>query len=184
MTPVDLNKQRVGEQRAGKSGYSGDRGFSLVELMLVLGILAVVLVVVLPAFSDIRMSTRLRDYSNSMVASVYLARGEAIKRNESVRLCMSSGVSCASTGSWEDGWVVIDPNDVVLFAQTKFDSGYEMTAPDPNSRVLTFNADGFVTGASTFTVCKQTPTAGAHYREVVVAPTGNAKVNRREGTCP
>ena len=45
--------------------------------------------------------------ANDLLASVQLARSEAIKRNVAVTLCASAdGTTCAGGGGWEQGWVV------------------------------------------------------------------------------
>ena len=164
------------------------RGFTLVELMIVLLILAVILVFAVPAFQQVRLATRLTNYANDLVGSIYLARGEAIKRNNQVRLCATSdGTTCATSGGWQQGWIVLDPNDVVLQYQSGLQAGYSFTETvNGGATTLTFDASGLVSPApASFTICRQTPSVGNQKREVNVTTIGRTNVERGSATtCP
>ena len=161
------------------------RGFTLIELMVVLVIVGVILMVALPGFRNVTLATRLTNYANELVASVYLARGEAIKRNSNIRLCASAdGENCATSGGWAQGWIVLDPNDVVLKAQTGLDDGFSMTESG-TVHAMTFDSTGFAGVATTFTVCRKVPSVGYQEREISVSTIGRTKVNRTSnGICP
>jgi type IV fimbrial biogenesis protein FimT len=171
------------------------RGFTLIELMIVLVILGVILVVVLPGFGSISLSTRLKTYSNELVGSVYLARGEAIKRNSPVVLCASTdGTTCAGSAGvdWQSGWVVLDPNNIVLRSQQAADPAYSIK-PTNTAHTLTFDASGLATptppgsaGTSSFKICRKTPTVGFQERIVTVTTIGQTNVDNpspSSGTC-
>ena len=82
-------------------------GFTLVELLVTIAIAALLLAAAIPTLSGVAKSIRLSAASNTFVSGLYLARCEAIKRNGRVVLCKSAdGVCCASTGGWEQGWMV------------------------------------------------------------------------------
>jgi type IV fimbrial biogenesis protein FimT len=67
-------------------------GFTLVELMVTLSIAAILLAVGVPPFSRLISNNRMATQTNEMVASLNLARAEAVRR--------SSGVSLR-TGGWK-----------------------------------------------------------------------------------
>jgi len=161
------------------------RGFTLVELMVVMVIVGVILMVALPGFRNVTLATRLSNYANELVASVYLARGEAIKRNDNVRLCASAdGENCATSGGWAQGWVVLDPNDVVLKEQTGLESGFSMNESG-GVHTLTFDSTGFAGTATTFKVCRQVPSVGHQEREILINTVGRTSVKRtNNGVCP
>lgn len=80
-------------------------GFSLIELMIVILIIAVLAGMAVPAFGRLIESQRLTATVNDFLASIQLARSEAIKRGRRVDL-VPAGTD------WADGWVVlIDEND-------------------------------------------------------------------------
>ena len=73
------------------------RGFTLVEMMTVVSILAVMLGVLAPSFSGFLASQQAKSLSYDLTSDLMLARNEALKRNASV------SISRGGTG-WEQGW--------------------------------------------------------------------------------
>ena len=138
-------------RQTGEAGQRYIRGFTLIEMMIVL-----VLTVALPGFRNLTLAIRLTNYANEMVAAVYLARGEAIKRNTDVRLCATAdSTSCATSGGWAQGWIVMDPNDVVIQEQPALENGYSFVETGSGTHTLTFNSAGYVDPASsTFKLCR------------------------------
>lgn len=174
-----------GRQFAG-AGPRVIRGFTLIEMMIVLVILGVILTVALPGFRNLTLAIRLTNYANEMVAAVYLARGEAIKRNTDVRLCATAdSTSCATSGGWAQGWIVMDPNDVVIQEQPALENGYSFVETGSGAHTLTFDSAGYVSPASTFKLCRQTPSVGHQERQISLTLSGRASVTRTNlGTCP
>lgn len=76
------------------------KGFTLVELMITLAVLAIILGIALPNFSELMRANRAQTQANLLLKSLNLARSEAIKRGAAVR------VSALSNGNWHLGWRV------------------------------------------------------------------------------
>jgi prepilin-type N-terminal cleavage/methylation domain-containing protein len=72
-----------------KSAKDG-AGFTLIELVVTVLILAILITVGVPSFSDATLGSRLGSYANELMTSAYLARSEAMKRNLPVTLCTST----------------------------------------------------------------------------------------------
>lgn len=70
-------------------------GFTLVELMVALAVLAIVIGVGIPKFRSITAANRLATSSNQIVLALQTARAEAIRRNQRVMLCpTATGQNC------------------------------------------------------------------------------------------
>jgi type IV fimbrial biogenesis protein FimT len=86
-----------------------DRGFTLVELMIVVVIVGVMLTLGVPGLRDLLVKNRMTSKLNEFVGAIQTARSEAIKNNAIVRICPSAnGTSCSSGGGagWHQGWIV------------------------------------------------------------------------------
>ncbi|WP_215395794.1 GspH/FimT family pseudopilin [Rheinheimera oceanensis] len=93
-------------------------GFTLVELMVTVAVLAIVMAVAVPSFTNLINSNRLTAQANEMLAALILARTEAIKRNESIVFCHSTdGERCSvpPAAGWQ-GWLVRGTTDVTAIA--------------------------------------------------------------------
>ena len=158
-------------------------GFTLVELMTVLTVMAVLLAVAVPAFDGVRLSTRLNAYANSLVAASQLARSEAIKRNATVTLCASAdGSTCATNGHWEAGWVV-RTDTTLIRAQPAAADGY-LLRDAGNLSSLSYEATGLGVNQSTITICRATPSAGSQERVVKISATGRTSItSTTSGAC-
>ena len=93
--------------------FRAQRGVTLIELMIVLVIAGILMGTAVPSFLGVIRSTKLTNAANDLLISLTLARSEAAKRHDRVALCKSAdGACCASTGGWEQGWIVFhDAND-------------------------------------------------------------------------
>ena len=97
--------------------------------------------IAVPSFRGASLSSRLSAIANDLHASVQIARSEAIKSNTTVTLCTSTnGSSCAGSGDWEQGWIVLDVNDNVLDSHPALQDGYRVIEAGV-SEVLLFSAD-------------------------------------------
>src|SRR5262245_54788327 len=104
----------------------GADGFTLIEMMVTIAIAALLFAIGVPMFRNASLGARLSAGANNLLASVQLARSEAIKRNVQVTLCASSdGATCAAAGGWEQGWIIIDPDGDLIQRQESLPNGYK-----------------------------------------------------------
>ena len=75
-------------------------GFTLVEMMVVVSIMAILASVAIPSFQSMIRNQRVKSASFELFSSLMVARSEAIKRNADVT------ITPVSAGSWQDGWQI------------------------------------------------------------------------------
>lgn len=85
-----------------------EKGFTLVELMVTLAVLAILVGMSYPSFQRVIRSSRVTTVANELMASVALARSAAIRTSLGAGICKSNDQSsCGAAGvSWNDGWLV------------------------------------------------------------------------------
>ena len=77
--------------RAAKTtAGDGQRGFTLVELLVTLTIATILMMIAVPSFKNLTLSNRLTTSANDIISSLSVARMEAVKRNASTQFCSDS----------------------------------------------------------------------------------------------
>ncbi len=169
------------------------RGFTLIELLVTLAVMAVLATIGIPSMAGITDSIKLSSASNVFLSSLHLARSEAIKRNGRVVLCKSAdGVSCASSGGWEQGWLVfhdvnnnsaLDSDEAVIERAAPLSGNLRLTGNANVARYVSFVATGatkLVSGAfqsGTLTLCRQSA-SGGEARQIILNAAGRPRVQK------
>lgn len=87
-------------------------GYSLIELMVALAVLAIIISVGLPKMSVFFKGNRMVANANDLLSGLHVARSEAVKRGQRVSICKSTNAgdaapTCAGTAeNWDKGWFV------------------------------------------------------------------------------
>ncbi|MGH8608493.1 MAG: GspH/FimT family pseudopilin [Gammaproteobacteria bacterium] len=188
-------------------------GFTLIELMVAVAVLAIALGAGVPSMSEFIQNSRLAAHTNDLLASLHLARTEAIKRNARVTLCPSTNAAtCAAPGTgWGMGWMVfadaapfcvranpIDPAEVVLDSHGAAAINVSITprVGDTIGNCVSYTSRGAIRDAAgaaqngVFRVCDERGLG--HARGLVLIPTGRVEFTKAmtdldpasTGTCP
>ncbi|TCJ14764.1 general secretion pathway protein GspH [Parasulfuritortus cantonensis] len=165
-------------------------GAGLLESMVVLVIVAILLALAVPGMKGVLADAKRDNWIADVVASIQLARTEAMKRSSRVSVCPSSdGTQCNGSAHWEAGWIVFhDPNsngvvdvdEPIIRAQSAIDG--EGTIWGARKRV-TFHSHGFCAGFNdTLNVCDYRGAREA--RRVIISNLGRVRVVAGVIGCP
>jgi type IV fimbrial biogenesis protein FimT len=168
------------------------KGFTLIELMITLAILAIVLGLAAPAMSDFVIRQRVSGQASELMLALAMARSEAVKQGADIAVLPATN---AGTG-WTDGWCVgrldnmtncADPDRLRNFVAAKgvtLSSNYLQTG---TGVTLFFKRDGTCPNCSNnFTITSpRLKAAGADARCVDISLLGRATIRKitRDTAC-
>lgn len=178
--------------------HSAHRGFTLVELMVTLGVAAILVGLAAPNLRVYMLNNRLTGGANDLLHSFNLARTEAIKRQAgNVVVCGTASVRVANpvcSYNTFRGWIVFvdtngnwqnDAGDIVLERHSVLDPTITVKT-DANANIVSYAPTGFAnpgvaqipTGFMVLCDSRgvQPAGAGATARAVIISPTGRARV--------
>jgi len=80
-----------------------------------MSLIAILLALAVPSFRELMLNNQRATQINAMMASLNLARAEAVKRGTRTVVCISDGAAspdcAANPAGWEEGWIVfVDGN--------------------------------------------------------------------------
>ncbi|WP_108471531.1 GspH/FimT family pseudopilin [Rhodanobacter thiooxydans] len=92
---VSLIRVRAPGKVGGRSWVAGtvlrrECGFTLVELLITMAVAVVLIVIAVPSFKSITLSSKLTTTANDIVNALNVARMEAVRRNANTQLCSDS----------------------------------------------------------------------------------------------
>ena len=168
-------------------GFDIDRqgaesGFTLIEVMIVIVIVAILAAVAVPGFRDLIANNRMVTELYVLRATLNNARSEALARRAPVVVCPTTDdVSCADSDDWSSGYIAFvdtdddsaadpnNPDEELIQLETEL-RALDMAFDNGNRRVR-FNPQGTVLGfEGTFTFCDAR--GPAHARALIVNPVG------------
>ena len=138
-------------------------GFTLVEMMVTILVLAVLLGIGVPSFQTMIQRNRLTTVTNDLVGALQFARSEAVRRGIEVTLCSGQG---GCSGTWVDGWVVRNQADLDADPYRVWPAVRQGVAVGTPGAVV-FNALGAAVGTRCFQI-----SLGAFERRVSVGFAG------------
>jgi type IV fimbrial biogenesis protein FimT len=155
-----------------------ENGFSLIELMIAVGLTGLLLSMAVPALDIFVANARQTGAINDFVSSIHQARSTAVTTNARVTICPSAGGNNCEAVGWNNGWIVfsdpdsdrnVDIGERILAASGPVD-GLTIQSAEfatflmyrPNGRVMNASLNG---SSGAFTVCDS---RGADYAKVMI----------------
>ncbi len=83
------------------------KGFTLIELMVTVAVLAILLTIGIPSFQAQLERSRFGAAREAVLTALSQARSEALTRGEPVELCRGGGGGCNDGKDWSSGWILV-----------------------------------------------------------------------------
>ena len=150
------------------------RGFTLLELLVLLAVVAILLTVALPNFYASLESNRELSEMGTLAAALALARNTATQSGSDVLMCASAnGLSCTG-GDWSQGYAVayVTPPMHTASVIRRFPAmpGSNTLMNSAGDHVV-FHSNGFtdLAGTATFTLCDRRGVSQARALDLLVS---------------
>jgi type IV fimbrial biogenesis protein FimT len=202
MRPGPNNPQRASTDMALSRAY----GFTLIEMMVTVSVLAILVSLAAPSFREILVRNRAGAISNEFASSISKARVEAVNRNVCVSICRSTLVPstttsqprCDSGTNWTSGWIAFvntacddtidEPavTDLVL-ASGPLSTDFSLISNGVNQTKLMFAPVGQLRAGDLGRFNLQYQSTVATYtanRGICVSRLGRTFLVAHSGTCP
>lgn len=167
--------------------FKKSSGFTLLELLLTLGIAAILASVAIPSYSNLITSNRIASGVNGLLGAIHMAKSEAVKLGTFVEICKKNSTSdgCAG-GGWEQGWLVREVAQVsnIMFIHGDLEKNYTVSGSTEAANSIRFSPTGAtnLTTTATFVFCHN-GTVDHFTRVVEVNRFGMARV-REDAVAP
>lgn len=178
-------------------------GFTLIELMITLTILAIMMSLAAPAFTKMIRDNRVQTASTSLMSAFNLTRAEAIRRGRTVKICATddpSGTPPACGADWALGWVMftdLNGNDdagdtVTLNGNSVAEEVIRVGDPVANvtiddsgaASIVSFDSRGMVNAGSGDFVFDAVDCNSGVDKQYTVQLGAVGRTRSEEGTCP
>jgi len=154
------------------------RGFTLIELMLALGVAAVIISIAAPNMRTFILNNRLSATANEMLRSIQTARSEAAKRQQNVVVCMTADPTATTPACVTSGygaWIVFEDTNKNQSHDTG-ETTLETHTFEPDKVKLLANNGNFIGYASTgFRILDGSTAATKNITSIVVCDSRGIK---------
>jgi type IV fimbrial biogenesis protein FimT len=195
--PLHLFSQRI---------RASNTGFTLIELMVVLAILAIVVAFAAPSLERFVVRNRIFNITNDLLAAINFARSEAISRNQCVSICpvgdpRVADPKCTANNEGSPGWAIFingtcaaptdqltntDPNELLRIRE-QLPQNYTIANASGETFAMTFNPRGqALVGAGFGAMINVVPPGGiadTASRVICINMMGQTRALDSFGTC-
>lgn len=165
----------------------GSRGFSIIELIVTVGILGILLTAAAPSMRDMILNNRMTGVANDIMSDLAVARSEAAKRGQRIVICKNTvgakvDTECDTSTAWSAGWLLYaDPNnntaldvgETVVRVRQALPAEITVT-PTGIANTIIVRPVGTMTPLGNFKLCDQR--TGNYGRTITVSASGRASV--------
>ena len=166
-----------------------EAGFTLTEVVIAVGVLGILIAVAAPNFAELARNMGLSSTQARLFADLQRARGESVKRNGRVLVCVANtgATACGTATNWANGWLVcadFDADGVCDASTTENENPFKIEPAPSNQITITapaasvrFNADGSQGTGAAVSFSMIGTWAGATAKTASIAGSGHITKN-------
>lgn len=165
------------------------KGLTLAELLVTLSVSGVIMQTAVGSLSSFVTGNLLATQANSVMGNIFIARSEAVKRNERVTMRRIGAL-------WEEGWITfvdgnangqLDNAEELLTEQGKLPGNLTLRGNRPLAQYVSYVGSGQsqkLSGAmqaGRFMLCDRSGQSKPHHaRAIVISTTGRPRISREK----
>ena len=146
-------------------------GFTAIELMMTLAVVAILAALAAPSFQQLIATQRIKSVASALNESLWVARSEALKRNDKVAFKFTNSGDDTVVGDW----MITQSSDgtgTALHQQSGSPSVVSTTLPS-GDLLFVFNSSGRLTSGGPSSIKLRVPSANVN-RWVCISASGRA----------
>ncbi len=160
-------------------------GFTLLELIMVLALVAIVMTFAIPAMQTFTQNDRLTTNINTLISHLAYARSVAVTRSAQVSICASGDQVTCGAGAWRDGWLIyvdanqnnaLDGDEEVIKAHGALDPTQVTGTGGGLGLTITYDNRGFATNGSTGAIGLCDGRTGPYGKTITITNTGRVRL--------
>lgn len=169
------------------------KGFTLLELMIVVAITAILFAIASPLYGRFVAASKVNNLLNEWRSSFYFAQSESLRLKHAIKLCPSEdGTTCANNKDYSKGWIVWDEtsskllldkppilNDKKIIFQAKMDNSYIYTFLANGRLKITGTGGGTALGGGVYASSSKYPSVN---KKITVSRAGTLRISKGANT--
>lgn len=162
-----------------------NHGYTLIELLVTLSIIAILAAIAIPSFNGTMDRGKQSAALNGLLSELHLARSEAIKRSRQTVICPSSnGYSCGAANTWNTGWILFvddnrdnsrDTDEELLRISERLDAGLTIKSSGNLTEYIRYRSNGMAIETGELTLCD--PRGNDAAQAIIINSTGRPQVS-------
>jgi type IV fimbrial biogenesis protein FimT len=174
----------------------GQAGFTIIELLIVVTIVAIIAAVAAPSLRTMIITNQVRTVTSGLLNDIALSRSESSKRSQRVVMCASTDMSTCSGSAWGGGWIsfvdanndqqrdTATTNEPLIRVKEAAPVSVKIITEPAGLSMIGFRSFGIIDAAKTFTICPVTPGTGIPGRSITMNTMGRMQtVNATTAVC-
>ena len=159
---------------------ASERGFTLIEMMVVIVLMAVMLGLALPSFNGLIERRRVEGMARALMASVSDARAEAARRG--VKVTMQQRSECQGR-DWSCGWETLVGSGEAVEVLRRQDPDGRVSIEKSAAGTMSFDQMGHSTAVGRFRIRPVDSVDSSKIIAVCLALGGRVRLARGDGSC-
>ena len=159
---------------------ASERGFTLIEMMVVIVLMAVMLGLALPGFTGLVERYRAEAMAKALMASISDARAEAARRG--VKVTMKQRTGCQGR-DWSCGWDTLVGSGEAIEILKRQDPDGRVAIEKSTDGAMSFDSMGYSTGGGRFLLRPADSADSSKIVAVCLTLGGRMRLVKADGAC-